>query len=228
MNNKYLLSASLVCADMLNLGDQVKKLEEAKIDYIHIDVMDGHFVPRFGLFPEIARQVRSITDIPMDVHMMTNNPEPYIQAFADAWVQIIAVHVEDNPNLHRTIKMIKNAWVQAGVVLNMATPLNVLDYVLDDISMVMLMGINPWIVGHKIIPKVMDKIRDLKEKLKDYPDMLIEIDGWVTPESLPEMIKNGANMFVCWSSTIFKPAEMVREKTIELREIVDNAIKSGL
>lgn len=226
MKKKYLLSASLVCADMLNLWDQVKKLEAANIDYIHIDVMDGHFVPRFWLIPEIVKQVRSITSVPMDVHMMTNNPEPYIKSFAEAGVQIIAVHVEDNPNLHRTIKLIKDAWVKAWVVLNMATPLNVLDYILDDISMVMLMGINPWIVWHKIIPKVYDKIADLKEKVKDYPDMLIEIDGWVTPETLPEMIKHGANMFVCWTSSIFKPAEMVKEKTIELREIIDNALKN--
>lgn len=225
MQKKYLLSASLVCADMLHLGDQVKKLEEAKIDYIHIDVMDGHFVPRFWLIPEIVKQVRSITSIPMDVHMMTNNPEPYIKSFVEAGVQIIAVHVEDNPNLHRTIKMIKDAWIQAGVVLNMATPLNTLDYVLDDISLIMLMGINPWIVGHKIIPQLYKKIADLKEKLKDYPDMLIEIDGWVTPESLPEMIKHGANMFVCWSSTIFRPTEMVKEKTIELRAHVDASIE---
>ena len=224
MDKKYLLTASLVCADMVHIADQVKQLEEAKIDYIHIDVMDGHFVPRFGLMPEIVKQVRAITDLPMDVHMMTNNPEPYLQSFVDAWVQIIAVHVEDNPNLHRTIKMIKDSWVMAGVVLNMATPLDVLDYILDDIGFIMLMGINPWVVGHKIIPKIFDKIKDLKEKVKNYPDMLIEIDGWVTPESLPEMIKCGANMFVCWTSTIFKPADQVKEKTIELRNIVDTAL----
>lgn len=226
MERKYLLSASLVCADMLNLWDQVKKLEEAKIDYIHIDVMDWHFVPRFWLIPEIVKQVREITSLPMDAHFMTNNPEPYIKPFIDAWVNILAVHVEDNPNLHRTIKLINDAGWKAWVVLNMATPLNVLDYILDDISMVMLMWINPWIVGHKIIPKVMQKIKDLKEKLKDYPNIIIEIDWWVTPETLPEMVKCWANMFVCWTSTIFKPASQVKEKTIELRNIVDNALKS--
>lgn len=226
MERKYLLSASLVCADMLNLWDQVKKLEEAEIDYIHIDVMDWHFVPRFWLIPEIVKQVRGITPLPMDAHFMTNNPEPYIKPFIDAWVNILAVHVEDNPNLHRTIKLINDAGWKAWVVLNMATPLNVLDYILDDISMVMLMWINPWIVGHKIIPKVMQKIKDLKEKLKDYPNIIIEIDWGVTPETLPEMVKCWANMFVCWASTIFKPASQVKEKTIELRNIVDNALKS--
>jgi len=176
MNKKYFLSASLVCADMLHLADQIKQLEEAEIDYIHIDVMDWHFVPRFWIFPEIVKQIREITNIPMDVHMMTNNPEPYIKSFVEAWVQIIAVPVEDNPNLHRTIKMIKDAWIIAWVVLNLATPLSFLDYILDDIGFVMLMGINPWIVWHKIIPKIFDKIKDLKDKTKDYPDMLIEID----------------------------------------------------
>ncbi|EKE28280.1 MAG: hypothetical protein ACD_3C00083G0019 [uncultured bacterium (gcode 4)] len=221
---KYLLTASLVCADMLNLWDQVRKLEEAKIDYIHIDVMDWHFVPRFWIIPEIVQQVRSITDIPMDAHMMTNVPELYIKQFIDAWINVLAVHVEDNPNLHRTIKLIKDAWWKAWVVLNMATPLNVLDYIMDDISMVMLMWINPWIVWHKIIPWIYQKIRDLKEKLKDHPEMLIEIDWWVTPETLPEMIRCWANMFVCWTSTIFKPADQVKEKTLELRELIDKSI----
>jgi ribulose-phosphate 3-epimerase len=226
MEKKYLLSASLVCADMLNLWDQVKKLEEAGIDYIHIDVMDWHFVPRFGLIPEIVEQVNNMTPIPMDAHFMTNNPEPYIKPFIDAWIDILAVHVEDNPNLHRTIKLIKDAWWKAWVVLNMATPLDILDYLLDDISMVMLMWINPWVVWHKIIPKIMDKIKDLKLKLKDYPDIIIEIDWWVTPETLPEMIKCWAHMFVCWTSTIFRPTQMVKEKTIELRKIVDTALNS--
>ena len=152
--SRYYLSASLVCADMLHIGDQVKKIEEWGCDYIHIDVMDGHFVPRFWIFPEIVKQVRSITKLPMDVHMMTDVPEPYIWALVDAWVQIIAVHVECNQNLHRTIKMVKDAWITAWVVLNMATPLNVLDYILDDIWFIMLMWINPGIVWHKIIPKV--------------------------------------------------------------------------
>lgn len=227
MDKKYYLSASLVCADMMHLADQVKLIEEAGIEYIHIDVMDGHFVPRFGLMPEIAKQVRAITNIPMDVHMMTNNPEPYIKDFVDAGVQIIAVHTEDNPNLHRTIKMIKDAGVMAGVVLNMATPLNVLDYIMDDIWFIMLMAINPGVVWHKIIPTVFNKIKDLKEKTKNYPDMLIEIDGWVTPESLPEMIKAWANMFVCWTGTIFRPAEKVVENTIALRATVKTALSKN-
>ncbi len=226
MNKKYLLSASLVCADLMNLGDQVRKLEEAWIDYIHIDIMDGHFVPRFGLMPEVVKQVRSMTNIPMDVHMMTNNPEPYIASFIEAGANIIAVHVEDNPNLHRTIKMINNAGAMAWVVLNYATPLDVLDYILDDIGFIMLMAINPWIVGHKVIPGIYQKIKDLKDKVKNYPDIIIEIDGGVTPETLPEMVKCGANMLVCGTGTIFRPAELVKEKTIELRWIVDDVLKN--
>jgi len=224
MDKKYYLSASLVCADMLHLEDQVKQIEEWWIDYIHIDVMDGHFVPRFWIFPEIVKQVRSITNLPMDVHMMTDVPEPYIPALVDAWVQIIAVHVECNQNLHRTIKMIKDSWIMAWVVLNMATPLNILDYIMDDIWFIMLMWINPGIVWHKIIPKVYDKIRDLKEKTKDYPNMIIEVDGGVTPESLPKMIQCWANMFVCWSSTIFRPADQVKEKSIELRQTIEQSL----
>lgn len=219
--SKYALTASLVCADMLNLWSEVKRIEEAGVEYIHIDVMDGHFVPRFWIHPEMVAAVRSITNIPMDVHFMTNNPEPYISSFVKAWADIITVHPEDNPNLHRTIKMIKDSGAKAGVALNMATPLSVLDYVLDDISLVMLMAINPWIVGHKLIPQAMRKIADLKEKLRDYPDIIIEIDGGVTFESAPEMVASGANLLVCGSSTIFRPEWNLKDKVTELRNTID-------
>lgn len=121
--------------------------------------------------------IRSITKLPIDVHMMTNNPEPFIEPLAKAGADIITVHAEDNPNLHRTLKKIRDTGKIAGVALNMATPLSVLDYVLDDIGLVMLMAINPGIVGHKLIPRAMDKISDLKNMTKDYPNMIIEVDG---------------------------------------------------
>lgn len=223
MNNhiSYKLAASLVCGDMLHLESEIRSLEEGGIDYIHFDVMDGHFVPRLGLHPEMLAAVKSMTDVPVDVHMMIDNPDPFIPAFVRAGGDIIVVHAESTKHLHHTIKLIRDAGARAGVALNPATPLSVLDYVLDDIDLVMLMAINPGIVGHKLIPRILDKISELKEKLVDYPNMIIEVDGGVNPESVHEMIRRGANLLVCGTSMIFKPDIAVGEKLKEVRKDID-------
>jgi ribulose-phosphate 3-epimerase len=220
---KYGLAASLVCADMLDLRGVIAKLEKGGADYIHFDVMDNQFVPRFGLHPEMLQALKKITKIPVDVHLMVNDPDKAIEAFAKAGADIIVVHAEATPHLHRVIKLIKNLGVKAGVALNPATSLDALDYVLQDIDMVMLMAINPGIVGHKLIPEMLDKISALKKKLAKYPKMLIEIDGGVTLESAPEMVKRGANLLVCGTGTIFKPAGDVDMKLKELRKVIDRA-----
>jgi len=223
---KYQLAASLICGNTLNLESEIRSLEKGGIDYIHFDVMDGSFVPRLGLHPEILRAVKSITKIPIDVHMMIDNPDFFIQDMAKAGADIIVVHAESTKHLHRTVKLIRDAGVKAGVALNPGTPLNVLDYVLDDISLVMLMAINPGIVGHKLIPRALDKISELKERLVNYPDMIIEIDGGVTPESAPQMITRGANLLVCGTSIIFKPDIAVGKKLKEVRKDIDLKLAS--
>jgi ribulose-phosphate 3-epimerase len=222
-NKTCLIAASIICSNMLNLEADLKELEQGEVDMIHFDVMDGHFVSRLGLYPEVLQSIKSVIDIPADVHLMMENPEVYISAFADAGADVILVPVEGNNNLHRTLKLIKDSGVKAGVTLNPAAPLSVLDYILDDIDMVMLMAINPGVVGHKIIPKVMDKISDLRKKLDDggHSDILIEIDGGVTFESSPQMVKAGADVLVCGSSTIFKKDEKISSKIKELREEID-------
>ncbi|MCK4386467.1 MAG: ribulose-phosphate 3-epimerase [Candidatus Pacebacteria bacterium] len=223
-NKSYKLAASLVCANILNLESEIKKLEKGNIDYIHFDVMDGNFVPRLGLHPEILRAVKTLTKIPVDVHLMIENPEKFIPDFVEAGGDIIVVHAETTKHLHNAIKMIRDRGAKAGVALNIATPLTVLDYLLNDIDLVMLMAINPGILGHKLIPKTMDKIKELKEKLIDYPDIMIEIDGGVNPESAPEMIKNGANLLVCGTSMIFKPEVSLEKKIQEVRNNIDAKI----
>jgi len=220
----YYLAASIVCADMLHIADQVALLDKGKADYIHFDVMDGLFVPRFGLHPEMLQAIRSVTKIPIDVHMMVENPEPYIGAFAEAGADIIAVHAESTRHLHRTLTLIKKAGVKAGVALNPATPLDVLDFILDDIDLVVFMAINPGIVGHKLIPKAMEKIEDIRAKLKDHPHILLQVDGGVTPETAPKMLKAGANMLVCGSSTIFRPEAPVDQKLQELRTALNASL----
>lgn len=218
---KYRLSASLVCSEMLDLREEIAKLEKGGIDYIHFDVMDNQFVPRFGLYPEILKSIKKITKIPVDVHLMVNNPENSIPYFAQAGADIIFVHAEATNHLHHLINLIKSMGVKAGVAINPATSLNVLDYVLDNIDYVMLMAINPGILGHKLIPNMMDKIKELKNKLKKYPNIEIEIDGGVTFESGPKMIKNGAKILVCGSSTIYKPDVDIDVKIKEFRGILD-------
>jgi ribulose-phosphate 3-epimerase len=221
---KFYISASMICGNPLNLEQEVKSLERAEVDYLHFDVMDGIFVPRYGLFPEMLTQITKITNIPVDVHMMVMDPEPYIDTFAKAGAKIFYVHVENNPHLHRTIRQIKNSGMDAGVALNISTPIEVLNYIIDEINYIMLMGINPGIVGHKIIPKIYDKISDVKEKIKD-TKIKILIDGGVTPETSSEMIKRGADILVCGSSTIFKPREgTLEEVTKKYREIVEKSL----
>ena len=206
MERKLEITASLICGDPLNLEKVITEIAASDIDYIHFDVMDGVFVPRFGLYPEILTRLRTITDIPVDVHMMVDNPELYIETYAKAGASIFYVHVENNNNLHRTLKLIKNSGMKPGVILNMATPINVLDYILQDIDYIMLMAINPGIVGHTIIEAIYDKIKDVKKQIEG-TEIKIVIDGGVNPESSSRMVKAGADILVCGTSTIFRPKE---------------------
>ena len=218
-NKKYYLSASLVCANMLELDREVERIVSGGCDFIHFDVMDGVFVPRYGLHPEMLTAIRKKTDLPIDVHLMTVEPEQYVKTFIDAGATYITVHAEACTHLHRTLNTIKKNGAKAAVALNHATPLSVLDYVLDDIDLVLMMAINPGIVGHKLIPKAIDKIADLRNKLgAKYKNVIIEIDGGVTFETASVMLDAGADMLVCGSSTIFKPDLPVDIKTKELKK----------
>ena len=220
----YTLTASLICANMLELGEEIKQLERGGIDSIHFDVMDASFVPRYGLHPEMLAAMRSITNLPIHVHAMVEDIEPYIETFVKAGATTIMPHVESHRHLHRALKKIRDAGVMAGAAMNLATPLSVLDYVLDDINVVMLMAINPGIVGHKLIPQALDKISDLKKKLGGRA-IDIEIDGGVTPESAPEMVHRGATRLVCGSSTIFKNDNNIAVRIKNLREAIENNSK---
>jgi ribulose-phosphate 3-epimerase len=223
-NPSYQLSASLICANMLELKDTVQQIDSSGCSNIHYDVMDGVFVPRYGLYPELLSSVKTITSLPVYVHMMTVEPEKYIQAFVDAGADCISVHAEACVHLHRVINLIKNKGIKAGIVLNIATSLSVLDYVWDEIDLIMLMAINPGIVGHKIIPVIYRKINDCRRKLaeKGIYNVAIEIDGGVTMESAPKMIDAGANMLVCGSSTIFKSDRTISECVCALRHEIED------
>lgn len=224
MKKNYQLSASIICSSFINLSKEIKALEKGQIDRIHFDVMDGIFVPRYGLPPEILRQIHEVTDVPITVHMMVQDPESYVDIFKSSGADTIAFHVEPIKHVHRLVQKIKMGGMKAGLALNLATPLNVLDYMLQDLDLVMLMAINPGILGHKLIPRVLGKISDLKNKLEEYPDIKIEIDGGVTFESAPVMVKNGADILVCGNSTIFRVNKEIDKEIQRLRQLIGNTV----
>lgn len=222
---QYNLSASLVCGNPLALRTEIAALERGGIDYIHFDVMDGTFVPRYGLYPEYLKAVRSVTALPIEVHMMTEEPLRYVPVFAAAGATVFSVHAEACKHLHYTLKVIRENGMRAGVVLNYATPLNVLDYVLEDVDLIMLMAINPGIVGHKLILGAVKKIADLRKKLDAAGrDILLSVDGGVSPESAARMVRAGANYLVCGTSAIYKPDIPLDIKIREFRALIDAGI----
>jgi ribulose-phosphate 3-epimerase len=224
MKNKINLAASLVCADPLNLQSEINQLEIGQADLIHFDVMDGLFVPRFGLYPEILTYLKKITRIPVDVHMMVENAEDYINDFKNAGADYYNVHVESTKHLHRVVKKVRDIGMKPGVALNPATSLSSLDWIIKDIDMVVLMVINPGILGHKLIPNMLNKIKALREFANQAGNesLKIEIDGGVTFESANLMIENGADTLVCGTGTIFRPHEdTISNKLNQLREKIN-------
>ena len=225
MNRKINLAASLICADPLNLESEINQLVSGKSDLIHFDVMDGSFVPRYGLYPEILSYLKTKSSIPVDVHMMVDNPEDYIEVFKQAGADYYNVHVEVCKHLHRIIKKIRDIGMKPGVALNPATPISSLEWVIKDVDMVVLMAINPGIVAHKLIPSMLEKIRQVRDfaNQSGNEQLVIEIDGGVTFESAKHMIEAGADALVCGTGTIFRPKEdTIHNKLISLRNHISN------
>jgi ribulose-phosphate 3-epimerase len=208
---------------MLAIGDDITALGQAGVDFIHFDVMDGNFVPRLGLLPEMLSSITSVSNIPVDVHLMVQQPNSYIPVFAKAGAEIIAVHAEACSQLHRAIQLIRESGAKAGVALNPATPVNVLDDILEEIDLVIIMAINPGILGQKLIPSTVAKIRDLRARAGERENLLIEIDGGVTFENAPELLKAGANMLVCGSATIFNNNAPLGSNVDRLRRLIEEA-----
>ena len=195
------IAPSILSADFSKLGEEILAVEKGGADYIHIDVMDGHFVPNITIGPLIVDAIRPITKLPLDVHLMIENPDQYIEAFAKAGADYITVHVEASRHLHRTIQNIKSYGVKAGVVLNPATPVESIQHIIADIDMVLLMSVNPGFGGQKFIPEVLPKIRKVKEMAEQKGlDIEIEIDGGVNPETAKLCMEAGANVLVAGSA----------------------------
>jgi len=208
---KY-IAPSILSADFSKLGAEIKSVEDAGADWIHVDVMDGHFVPNITIGPLIVEAARRSTSLPLDVHLMIENPERYIADFVKAGADLISVQVEACVHLNRTIQMIKESGIRAGVVLNPSTPLSAIDWVLEDVDFIMIMSVNPGFGGQNFIPNSLDKIRTLRKMLQDRGlEALIEIDGGVNEKTIKDISDAGTDVFVA-GSAIFKSTNY--QKTI--------------
>ena len=199
------IAPSILSADFARLGEEIKDVERGGADYIHVDVMDGHFVPNITIGPLIVEAIRPVTKLPLDVHLMIENPDQYIETFAKAGADYITVHVEASRHLHRTIQLIKSTGVKAGVVLNPATPVDSLKHIIEDVNMVLLMSVNPGFGGQKFISSVLPKIRQVKELADSFnPELEIEVDGGVNEETAKLCVEAGANVLVAGSAVFNK------------------------
>ena len=203
---KKLISPSILSADFSILGEEVKQLESAGADYVHIDVMDGHFVPNITIGPLVVDAVKKVTPLPLDVHLMIEDPDLYIDAFAKAGSSILTVHAEVCTHLHRTLQAIRDKGVKAAVSLNPATPINVLDHVLEEVDMILIMTVNPGFGGQKFIQPMIQKIKDLKLKIeKAGLEIAIEVDGGIVLENIKAVSDAGADVFVSGSGILNTP-----------------------
>lgn len=196
-----MIAPSILSADFSRLGDEIRAVEAAGADVIHVDVMDGHFVPNITIGPLVVRAVRKVTNLPVDVHLMITDPDRYIHAFIDAGADWVTVHVEACTHLHRTLAAIRERGKKAGAVLNPATSLTTLEYVLGDLDLVMLMSVNPGFGGQSFIETAVDKARVLRQMLdRINPQAGIEVDGGISPATIGRMAEAGANIFVAGSA----------------------------
>lgn len=217
----FKIAASILSADYSRLAEDIKKVEDAGVEYLHIDVMDGHFVPNITIGPPVVKSLRKVSRLVFDVHLMIDNPDLYIDSFIEAGADIISVHPESSYHLHRCIQKIKNAGKKASAALNPATPLNVLDYVLGDLDMVLLMTVNPGFGGQEYIKAVNAKIESLRQIINDGKLPIdIEIDGGASPENIYEITRAGANVIVAGSAIfgskdIVETVRLFREKAFK-------------
>jgi ribulose-phosphate 3-epimerase len=214
------IAPSILSADFSRLGDEIRAIEQGGADYVHIDVMDGHFVPNITIGPLVVDAVRRVTDLPLDVHLMIEHPDRYVGDFARAGADLIVVHVEATTHLHRTIQLIRSLGKKAGVSLNPATPLTTLDMILPDLDLVLLMTVNPGFGGQSFIESCLPKIIELRQRIDQLGKTIeLEVDGGVKIDNIERIAAAGADVFVA-GSAVFG----TRDYAATIRQLRDNAL----
>jgi ribulose-phosphate 3-epimerase len=214
-----LIAPSILSADFARLGDEIKAVEAAGADWIHVDVMDGHFVPNITIGPLIVEAVRSVTSLPIDVHLMIENPDDYIPAFAEAGASWISVHSETSVHLNRSVQLIRECGAKPGVVLNPSTPIQSLEWIIEDVDYVLIMSVNPGFGGQAFITNSIDKVNALRQMIQSKNlNTPIQVDGGVNEKTIAGIAAAGADIFVA-GSAIFGSADY--QKTIDsFREMI--------
>jgi len=212
------LAPSILSADFAHLGEQIAEVTRAGADYIHVDVMDGHFVPNITIGAPVVASIRRVTSLPLDVHLMIEHPERYISEFINAGADIITVHVEASPHILSTIQAIKEQGVKAGVSLNPPTPLSAVDEFIHHVDLVLIMSVNPGFGGQSFIPETLPRIANMRKILDNRkPGVELEVDGGINAENAPDIVKAGANVLVAGNS-VFRAEEGISGAMQRLRE----------
>jgi ribulose-phosphate 3-epimerase len=216
------IAPSILSADFSRLGEDVRTVMDAGADWVHVDIMDGHFVPNISFGPAVMASIRHITPKPFDVHLMISPVDLYLEAFAKGGADIITVHAEAGPHLHRSLQAVRALGKKAGVTLNPGTPERVLDYVLDDVDLILVMSVNPGFGGQQFIPSALEKIARIRAMIGDR-DIDLEVDGGVTAQNAGEIAAAGANVLVA-GSAVFKGGAAVYAQNIRaIRDAAESA-----
>ncbi|MGB6064963.1 MAG: ribulose-phosphate 3-epimerase [Desulfomonilaceae bacterium] len=209
-----LVSPSILSADFSRLGDEIRAVQEAGADWIHLDVMDGHFVPNITIGPLIVKAAKRVAELPLDVHLMISDPDRYLEDFHAAGADIITVHPEAARHLHRTLRRIRELGVKAGAALNPSTGPGAVEYVMEELDVIMVMTVNPGFGGQSFIPAMLPKVMAIREMIdRSGQEILLEVDGGVSPETAPDLARHGADVFVAGSAVFGHPpyAEVINK-----------------